>query len=296
MAGSVFGVVRDIGGNGTKEAVVPCPRWPSRERPSRPSRPSRGSATRPVAIGPRTERFTIEQGGGRWFLVDAEQHDELGLERTLGPYDTLDLAKAAAGEQREAPPEASPLRDRLADAASRPRLKVMRGGRKADAGSATDEARGRESTRSTRLTSPLPRRRRRRRPGSIDSRRADARRARTQIEALESLGVDKAEQIVRRDLDGNTPAVATTVLARALRRAALSAARGPRDRPGRRATGAGRRVARRRRRLRPARRRGRARSGAGGAERARARPRCARAGCPAGASSRATAKAPAGAA
>ena len=48
------------------------------------------------------ERFTIESGGaGRWFLTDGESLDELGLARTIGPFDTLDEAKAAAAGRRE---------------------------------------------------------------------------------------------------------------------------------------------------------------------------------------------------
>lgn len=162
-------------------------------------------------------RFTIEQGGGRWFLIDSQQRDELGLERTLGPYDTLDLAKAAAGEQREAPPEASPLRARLADAASRPRLKVMRGGRRADAAGTTGE--GADAPDEPAPPPPPP-------PKKTWLDRlpaADAQRARTLIEALEAHGIERAEQLVRRDIDGNTPAVATTVLARAVGRVALGA-------------------------------------------------------------------------
>lgn len=193
---------------------MPKPRAPKPPRPPKPwERDSPGSYRSSDA------RFTIEQGGGRWFLIDAEQHDELGLERTLGPYDTLDLAKAAADEQRAAPPEASPLQDRLAGAAARPRLKVMRGGRKPGAPAVrdTDDASADEADEAEEPAPPPP-------PKTIWLDRlsaADARRARTQIEALEALGVDKAEQIVRRDIEGNTPAVATAVLARALGRAAL---------------------------------------------------------------------------
>src|SRR5215204_7197253 len=67
------------------------------------------------------DRFTIEAGGaGRWFLTDDESLDELGLARTLGPYDTLDEAKAAAVEQREQATEPSPLAGRMAAAKDRP--------------------------------------------------------------------------------------------------------------------------------------------------------------------------------
>jgi hypothetical protein len=182
--------------------------------PKPPKPPREWARESPGRYRSSDERFTIEQeGGGRWFLIDAQQHDELGLERTLGPYDTLDAARAAAGDQREAPPEESPLRERLAEAAARPRLKVMKGGRRTDARDDTDDA-----PEADEPAPPPPAKK-----SWLDRLpAADARRARTLIEALESLGVEKAEQVVRRDMDGNTPAVATSVLARALGRAALT--------------------------------------------------------------------------
>lgn len=157
-------------------------------------------------------RFAIDQGGaGRWFVIDEGQHDDLGLARTLGPFDTLDLAKMAADEQRATPPGESPLRTRLADAASRPKLKAITGGR-AD-GSHRSERAAAEPARPPLQPKPtwldrLP--------------AADQRRARAWIGALEGLGIAKAEQIVRRDLEGGVPAVATAVLTRALARAALA--------------------------------------------------------------------------
>lgn len=163
-------------------------------------------------------RFTIDQeGAGRWFVIDHEQHDDLGLARTLGPFDTLDEAKAKADEQRAAPPEESPLRARLADAAGtpRPRLTVMAGGRpKADT-KADDRSAG-EAPASEPAPSPPPK------TTWLDKLpAADARRAWAWIEGLEALGAAKAEQIVRRDIEGGVPAVATAVLARALARSAL---------------------------------------------------------------------------
>ena len=61
------------------------------------------------------ERFSIRsEGPSRWFITDEEQHDEFGLARTVGPFDTLDAAKAAADALRDEAPAASPLADRLA--------------------------------------------------------------------------------------------------------------------------------------------------------------------------------------
>src|SRR4051794_38762601 len=84
------------------------------------------------------ERFTIESGGaGRWFMTDAESIDELGLARTIGPFDTLDAAKAAAGDRREQRTDTSPLADRLAAAKERPARTT-----KADAGGDSRKAAG----------------------------------------------------------------------------------------------------------------------------------------------------------
>ncbi|HEU0245202.1 MAG TPA: hypothetical protein VFQ75_14970, partial [Candidatus Limnocylindrales bacterium] len=67
------------------------------------------------------ERFTIESGGaGRWFVTDGESLDELGLARTIGPFDTLDDAKTAAADRRGQGSDESPLAGRLAAARDRP--------------------------------------------------------------------------------------------------------------------------------------------------------------------------------
>ena len=61
------------------------------------------------------ERFSIRsEGPSRWFITDEEQHDEFGLARTVGPFDTLDAAKDAADALRGEAPAASPLAGRLA--------------------------------------------------------------------------------------------------------------------------------------------------------------------------------------
>jgi hypothetical protein len=50
----------------------------------------------------RTEdgRFHVENDG-RWNVRDDQEHDELGLPRVLGPFATLDAARAAIAEARE---------------------------------------------------------------------------------------------------------------------------------------------------------------------------------------------------
>jgi GNAT superfamily N-acetyltransferase len=58
-------------------------------------------------------RFTVEsQASGAWFLVDSEQFDELGMARVLGPFGTLDQAKAAIEKARSSPPVTSLLKAR----------------------------------------------------------------------------------------------------------------------------------------------------------------------------------------
>jgi GNAT superfamily N-acetyltransferase len=58
-------------------------------------------------------RFTVQsQASGAWFVVDSEQLDELGMARVLGPFGTLDDAKAAINQARSAPPITSILKAR----------------------------------------------------------------------------------------------------------------------------------------------------------------------------------------
>jgi hypothetical protein len=178
---------------------------PKSSTPKPPKPPKPWERESPGRYRSSDGRFTIDQeGSGRWFVIDGEQFDEIGLARTLGPYDTLDEAKTAADEQRSAPAPESPLAERLATG---PKLRVVRGGRAKD-----DVAPAPPAKREP----PKPK------PTWIDSLPgADARRARAWIGALEELGVPKAEALVRRDIEGGQPAVVTAVLARALHRSAL---------------------------------------------------------------------------
>jgi hypothetical protein len=156
------------------------------------------------------DRFTIRgEGSGRWFLLDDEEHDELGLPRTIGPLATLDAAKAAAEEQRGHAPQKSPLAERIEASRRRPR------------GQASERSRGPNAGKDSART------------GSISPRKAPAtwldrlqksdpaaaKRARGLIDALEDIGVAHAADVVRRDAEGQEPAVAEAVLAVALRRA-----------------------------------------------------------------------------
>ena len=168
------------------------------------------------------DRFTIEGGGaGRWFLTDAEALDELGLARTLGPYDTLDEAKAAADGQRGEGTTASPLAERLAAAKARPKpATAAPANANAKAKPATgaaqaedDEPPARTPSKRAPASKPAPR-------TWLDELEDDdpdaAIRARRAIAALEKLGVGDADGVVRRDVLGRQPAVAARLVGRAV--------------------------------------------------------------------------------
>jgi hypothetical protein len=146
------------------------------------------------------ERFAISsEGPSRWFITDDEELDELGLARTVGPYDTLDDAKAAADARRDESPAASPLAERMAKGAKPP---------KADG-----------ATKRTRAA-PEPKPKPAPPPTKTwldkleDDDRDAARRARRLISALEDEGIADADALVRRDVLGGQPAVAARLLAR----------------------------------------------------------------------------------
>jgi hypothetical protein len=146
------------------------------------------------------ERFTISsEGPSRWFITDEQELDELGLARTVGPYDTLDDAKAAADDRRGAAPAASPLADRIAS------------GAKAEKGRGPS-ARSKPSPAPKPAPAPAP-------PRTWldkleDEDRDAARRARRLISALEDEGITDADALVRRDVLGGQPVVAARLLAR----------------------------------------------------------------------------------
>jgi hypothetical protein len=142
------------------------------------------------------ERFSIRsEGPSRWFITDEEQHDELGLARTVGPYDTLDVAKAAAEALRDEAPAQSPLAGRLAKDGAK------------QAGSSPAKPQPAEP----KPTPPTPK-------TWLDKLEDDdgeaARRARRLIAALEDEGIEDADALVRRDITGNQPVIAARLLAR----------------------------------------------------------------------------------
>lgn len=174
------------------------------------------------------DRFTIEGGGaGRWFVTDAGSLDELGLARTLGPYATLDAAKAAAAEQRDAGVEASPLAGRLAaadDGRSRPRASAPKAGRAPKGTASPEDGTGRARERGQ-DDHPAPEPPRARKPAPpprswLEELRDEdpdaAARARRLIDALTTLGLEDADALVRRDVLGRQPAIASRLLSRTL--------------------------------------------------------------------------------
>ena len=149
----------------------------------------------------RDERFTVEPQSGTWAVVDAEQTDELGLPLVRGPYPTLTAAKAAIVEARGSGAPTSPLKER------------RRGG--SAAGDESPPASGRHRTKKAE---------KREEPDEPqdphwfgDLGPEERRRAAMLIERLTAAGAGDAENVVRRDLVGEVPAVAAYAVARAVR-------------------------------------------------------------------------------
>jgi hypothetical protein len=180
------------------------PKRTANEKPTRPWQRAEAGRYRSS-----DERFTIgSEGPSRWFFTDEEELDELGLARTIGPFPTLDAAKEAADERRHGAPEPSPLAERMARAPSRPEPKSKAKGRGVKEHRVTPEAK------------PEPEPEPARPPPKTwieklqDEDREAARRARRLISALASEGIADADDLVRRDVLGKQPVVATRLLAR----------------------------------------------------------------------------------
>ena len=168
----------------------------------------RAAAPKPVPPWKRAEagkyrssddRFTIRsEGPSRWFITDDEELDELGLARTVGPYDTLDDAKAAADARRSEGPAASPLAERIAKDA-----KPAKADGAAKRTKAVPEPKSKPAPPPKTWLDKLE-----------DDDRDAARRARRLISALEGEGIADADALVRRDMLGGQPVVAARLLAR----------------------------------------------------------------------------------
>jgi hypothetical protein len=149
----------------------------------------------------RDERFTIEPQSGTWAIVDAEQTDELGLPLVRGPYPTLTAAKAAIADARGSAAPTSPLKDRPTAVSK-------------TSGSSSTASQSSAATKPTKSKEPQePEEPRWFRDLEPDGRR----RAAKLIDRLTAAGVDDAENLVRRDLVGEVPAVAAYAIGRAVR-------------------------------------------------------------------------------
>ena len=188
-------------------------------RPPKPIKPRSVKPWRRVEPGryqSSDERFALESdGGGRWFVTDEAERDELGLARTTGPFATLGAAKVATDATRERAAAASPLAARLADAASRPK-RAAAGPRRATA------ARTPAAPPGAKLA-PEPAPPLRTWLDELAERDpAAAQRAQRLVAALAGAGIAGADALVRRDVLGATPAIAASLLARDLAAAVAS--------------------------------------------------------------------------
>jgi hypothetical protein len=195
---------------------VPKAARPKKDQPPKPWQ--RAVAGRYVSSD---ERFTLEtEGAGRWFVTDAESLDELGLARTTGPHATLDEAKAAADAVREHAPEASPFADRIREAASKPKRRRLSAVPDAERPPAADsEPHEDQAEDADEEPEPEPESEPPKRTWLDDLEDRDreaAARARQLIASLEREGLDDGDSLVRRDILGNEPIVATRLAARAV--------------------------------------------------------------------------------
>ena len=149
------------------------------------------------------ERFSIQsEGPSRWFITDEQQQDELGLARTVGPYDTLDAAKAAADALRDEAPAASPLAGKLAKDGATP-----------------SDGKGSKAKPEATQPKPPPPPPRTWLDKLEDDDRDAARHARRLIAALDAEGIEDADELVKRDVTGKQPVVAARLLAREIQAA-----------------------------------------------------------------------------
>jgi hypothetical protein len=180
---------------------------PARLKVVKPPKPwSRAEAGRYVSSD---ERFTLESdGAGRWFATDAESLDELGLARTIGPFPTLDAAKAGADEARQAGAIESPLAERLGATTRAGKAKG------AAATAATPEAARPKPTLVPDPPAEPPPPTRTWLDDLADRDPGLAKRTARLVAALEREGIRDADSLVRRDVLGDRPLIATRLAAR----------------------------------------------------------------------------------
>jgi hypothetical protein len=124
------------------------------------------------------ERFEVRgSSSAGWFLVDTAQANDFGQELMLGPYATLDAVRTAIPPARTS--KVTPIRRPAGGAKPRPKKPAP-------------------PPPPTTWIDRLP--------------KAEATSVRRLIAALESAGIDGAEDLVRRDREGIGPAVATRLI------------------------------------------------------------------------------------
>ena len=99
----------------TTESSAPATkkRAAARKKEPAPADPDKLVRERAGAYKTADGRFTVEsEASGAWFVVDAEQPDELGMPRVIGPHATLAEAKDAIVNARSSPPMGSLLKAR----------------------------------------------------------------------------------------------------------------------------------------------------------------------------------------
>jgi hypothetical protein len=168
----------------------------------------------------RDERFIIEPQSGTWVVVDAEQTDELGLPLVRGPFGSLGAAKAAIAAARGADPIESPLTERAAKLRDRPddEPAPRDGPPRRRSTSAKSTSSGAPATVKKAKSSEAPTHTAPAEPKWVQALDpADRRRAKRLIDRLNELGAPDPEGIVRRDIVGDVPAVASFALSRALK-------------------------------------------------------------------------------
>jgi hypothetical protein len=147
-------------------------------------------------------RFTIESQSGSWVVVDAEQTDDLGLARVRGPYPSLAAAREAIPVIRDAAPEESPLRKRIAERPAGGARKGADRGRSRGAAKETEPKE--EAPPEPAWLARLP-----------EKRRTEVRRL---IRDLEAADLPDPVGIAKRDVDADEPAAASAILVRRVAR------------------------------------------------------------------------------
>jgi hypothetical protein len=160
----------------------------------------------------RDGRFTIEPQSGTWVVVDGEQVDDLGLPLVRGPFHSLNAAREAIDEARQAEPADSPLSARVEEAR-------RRGGERRSR--VAQQRQGEAAAKTPREPAPRPVPAPKRSPAPPPEpawfARLDAdgkRRARKILRDLEKAGINEAASIARSEVADGRPALARVAIVR----------------------------------------------------------------------------------